>query len=349
MEDQEHSRESGAGADPLAFAWIEDEGLLRDEGVVFGLMRNAAALKEKEAAIRAFHRRRMAEDARRRLAVQAEMDPLLRRHARAADADRAAESAAAVAPSLVPIAPSVASPVAPAQMAAETAAETAADAEAQAAGGLAARYALGLAAAAVACAGTSVFVFEQLRPHFQHPALVTAGIVAAGCFTASLPVSLLFTGDGARRASGVELWKVRLAEFGLPLVASLFVVAWGWPAMGPARAAATGALLFLAFTFAGRQALSTVPPLGAAVRVLRRERELRRARAPRTDPRALEDAVAALRRQLAGMRSDEEWDALCETRLSIFRSEYELAAARAGQSAPHRLPPTPLFSTNESH
>jgi hypothetical protein len=335
MEDQEHPQESGAGPDGLACAWIEDEGLLRDEGVVFGLMRNAAALQQKEAAIRAFHRRRMAEEARHRQAVQAEMDALFRSPTPDADAGRAAGSAStAVVPSpadsmLIP-APG-------------------GEVEAHAAGGLVARYALGLAAAAVACAGTAVFVHEQLRPHFMQPALVTAGIVAAGCFTASLPVTLLFAGDDARRATRVEPWKARLAEFGLPLVAALFVVGWAWDTLGAARAAATGALLFLAFAFTGRQALSTLPRLGSAVRAVRQERARLRARGLEMEPRARDDAAAALRRRLATFRTEAEWDAVCETRLAIFRSEYELAAARAGQPAPNRLPPTPLFSANESH
>ncbi|HEX6038612.1 hypothetical protein [Longimicrobium sp.] len=333
MEDQEHPRDD-AGADGLACAWIENEGLLRDEGVVFGLMRNAAALKEKEAAIRAFHRRRMAEEARRRAAVLAELDALLHADAPQADGVHAENGG-----SVVPIRPPL--PAAGAGHGAEV--------EEDAPGGLVARYALGLAAAAVACAGTAVFVYEQMRPHFQQPALVTAGIVAAGCFTASLPVSLLFTGDDARRASGVEPWKVRLAELGLPFVAALFVVAWSWDALGALRALATGALLLGAFAFAGRQALSTLPRLGSAVRALRRERAQHHAEAAERERRAADDGVAALRRRLAGFRSEEEWDAVCETRLAIFRSEYELAAARAAQPAPARLAPTPLFAANESH
>lgn len=329
MEDQGHPQERAA--DPLgrACAWIEDEGLLRDEGVVFGLMRNAGALREKEAAIRAFHRRGMAEEARGRRAVQAELDALLRRQARDGSAGPP-ESTAPVVPAAGPGAAAV-------------------DGETHAPGGLAARYALGLAAAAVACAGTAAIVHGQMRPHVQHPALVTAGIVAVGCFTASLPVSLLFAGDEARRASGVEPWKARLAELGVPLVAALFVVAWAWESLGAPRAAATGALLFAAFAFAGRQVLSSVPRLGSALRALRQARDLRLGRGLEPERRVVEDAAAALRRRLAGFRSDEEWEAVCETRLAIFRSEYELAAARAGQPAPARPAPSSLFSTTESH
>jgi hypothetical protein len=325
MNDGSDPRENHAGPGELQCLWIEDEGLLRDEGVVFGLARNAESLQEKEAAIRAYHVRFVAEGNRRRAALEAALAALREQHAR--------DEAAAVQ--------------APAPVADQS------DPDAHPAGGLVVRYALGAAAGAVACAGTAFLVYEQLRPSFQHPWIVTAGVVGAGFFTASLPVPLLFVGDGARRAGGVELWKVRLAELGVPLAAAAFVVAWSLDRLGPVRAAATATLLFMAFAFAGRQVLSTVPPLGAAVRALRRERILRleqaRERARWLEPGGPSDAVAALRRELADLRSPEEWEAICETRLAIFRSEYHLGAARAGQAVPRPRTQATLLSATGSH
>lgn len=304
----------------LQCLWIEDEGLLRDEGVVFGLTRTPGALAEKEAAIRAFHRRRMAEDARRREAVEAELAALLQRSARETDA-------------VVEPAPA------------------GSEAEGHAAGGLVARDALWLAAAAVTCAGTAVLVHEQLRPHFQNPGLVAAGVVGAGFFAALRPAPPP-AGDGAHAASGAEPRMAIWAELGVPLAAALFVVAWSLDRLGPLRAAATVALLFLAFAFAGRQVLGTVLRLGSAIRALRLERALRLARSRERDAGrerdALDAAVAALRRELAALRSAEEWEAICDTRVAIFRSEYELAASRSGQAGPHRLPSSP-FAGSESH
>lgn len=320
MEDQDRTSEHGAGPGELQCLWIENEGLLRDEGVVFGLTRTPSALTEKEAAIRAFHRRHVAEDARRRQAVEAELVALLQRHERETDAARLAQADAAPEP------------------------------EGDAPGGLVARDAVGLAAAAAACAGTAVFVHEQLQPHFQNPALVAAGVVGAGFCAAFLPASAR---GGAHASGGAERWTARLAELVLPLAAALFVVAWGLDGMGPVRAAATAALLFLAFALTGRQVMGTVPRLGSAVRALRRERATRlarsRERAAELERAALDGAVAALRRELAALRSAEEWEAICDTRVAIFRSEYELAAARAGSGTPHLLPPNTHFSSSESH
>ena len=324
MEEQDR-QENRAGPGELQCLWIEDEGLLRDEGVVFGLTRTPGALDEKEAAIRAFHRRHMAEDARRRQAVEAELAALLQRHARDADAARVPDADSAPA----------------------------AEPEGPAAGGLVAQEVLRLAAAAVTVVGTAAFVHEQMQPHFQNAWLVTAGVVGAGFFTALRSVPRPSASDDARPSAGVEPWRVRLAEAGLPLAAALFVAVWDFGRLGPLRAAATAALLFLAFAFAGRQALDTVPRLGSAVRALRRERAARlassRERAGEPERRALEGAVAALRRELAALRSAEEWDAICDTRVAIFRSEYELAAARSAQGTLHRLPPSTVHSPSESH
>lgn len=319
MQHQEQPGGARAGSLESSCLWIEDEGLLRDEGVVFGLMRNPGALEEKEAAIRAFHRRRMAEEARRRHTVEAELAALLQRHARPVEAVRILDTAGAP------------------------------QREEDAHAALVARDGLAMAAAAVTCAGLAAFVYELVQPYFHAPALVTAGVVGAGIF-AALPTHAA-AADGSAGRAGTR-W-ARLVELGLPLAAALFVVAWAQYRLGPFRAGATGALLFLAFAFAGRQVLGTAFRLGAAAMVLGREWEQRRAearaRAGEMEPRALDEAVAALRREIATLRSVEEWEAICDTRLALFRSEYQLAAARSGQPGPHLLPPTSLFSANESH
>jgi len=329
MEELIPPRANREGPGELDCLWIENEGLLRDEGVVFGLAHNAGALQEKEAAIRAYYRRREAEADRRRRAIEEELAVL--RETRANEASSRP---------LAPISPTGDAPV---------------DLDGHAMGGLVFRHAMGLAAAAVACVGTAFLVYEQLQPEFRNPGIVTAGVVGAGFFTAFLPVSLLFVGDDARRAGGVELWKVRLAEFGLPLVAAGFVVAWALDRLGPVRAVATAALLFLAFTFAGRQVLSTVPRLGSVLRAMRQERaaerqlrlEHERESANRLSGRALDDVLAALRREIAGIPSADEWEALCDAKLAIFRSEYHLAAARTGMVQATLTHPS-IFATNGS-
>jgi hypothetical protein len=322
MEEMNAPRESRAGPGELECLWIDNEGLLRDEGVVFGLAGNANALEEKQVAIRAYYRLWAADGARRRQAIEDELAPLTEQLAEQEKTTSRASAASQAAW---------------------------ADADEHGAGGLVARHALGLAAAAATCVGTAFFVYEQLRPAFQNPAIVTAGVVGAGFFTAFLPVSLLFVGDGVRRDGAVELWKVRLAEFGLPLVAAAFVVAWAMERLAPAQAIATGALLFLAFAFTGRQLLSSVPRLGSAIRALRQERAADRRLRPGNarDSGGRADTVAALRRELAALRSPEEWEAICQAKLAIFRSEYELAAAR-GAHAAHPLPHAPIFATNGS-
>jgi len=291
------------------FLWIQNEGLLGDEGVVFGLGAGDESVAYKEECIRAYYRRQVAHTARERGALQHEIDRLRERIG-----ELTAQAGALTAP--------------------------AATVPAEAGYALVWRYGLGIAAAALACAGTATLVFNQLRPELQAAGVVTLGVVAAGFFTAFLPVSVLFVNDGDERPGNVELWKVRLAEVGMPLVATAFVTTWAWPRLGPARALATAALLFLVFTFAGRQILSSVPRLGESLRRVRDGRasdelareNARRAAAMGEEAARMHAREAELRREAAALPSDAEWDAVRDGKLALFRSEYELARASQGRS-----------------
>ncbi|HET6232211.1 MAG TPA: hypothetical protein VFE05_19210 [Longimicrobiaceae bacterium] len=311
-----------------SFLWIEDDGLLRDEGVVFGLSGAAPGLAYKEACIGAYFRRRAAEGGRERGALEAELQSVHTRIGELADRCDALR---------------------------QRAPEPAAHAQDDDPAALVFRYSLGIVAAGGACAGTAALVFEQLRRAFDAPAMVTMGVVAAGFFTVFLPVSALFVNDREQRPGGVELWKVRLAEFGLPLVSAAFVTAWAGERLGPTRSLAEAALLFLVFVFAGRQLLSSVPRLGDAVRQLRRARMDRREMTGRAQQetaleqqgRDLEARMESLRRDLAAVRSDAEWEAIRDAKLALFRSEYELASASRTHAAPH--PRASVLSTHGSH
>jgi hypothetical protein len=312
--DEFTSQPTTARPGELDFLWVENDGLLRDEGVVFGLSQDKAALEHKEAAIHAYYWRWSADAERRAKALRQEIEDV------AAARDRL--SAAVAQETRIPVHGQL----------------TDSD---ESGPGVLLRYALGALAAVATCAGIAVLAYEQLRPDFALAGVVTAGVVAAGFFTAFLPVSIVFVGDETRRAGNVELWKVRLAEFGLPLVSAGFVVAWAWERLGPARAVATGAMLFLAFVFAGRQFLSSIPRMGAAWRSLRAERGARaaalaRTRKAETDEiavRSADDRLLALRRELGAIRAPAEWEAIRDAKLALFRSEYELAAARSRELA----------------
>lgn len=312
MDTPRNSHETVVSPGKLEFIWIEDDGLLRDEGVVFGLAGDSAALTYKETAIRSYFRRLAAESDRSRALLGKEIEALQNPEAFTAAVAGIVEANSPAAP-----------------------------AEGDAPGALVARYALGMLGALLMCMGTGVFVYEQLKPVFAAAGVITLGVVAAGLFTSFLPVSLLFVGDAERRSGEVELWKVRLAELGVPLVAAVFVVAWAWERLGIIRSAASAALLFMVFAFAGRQLLSSVPRAGEAIRALGWQRAMRRAvrdsqlgeARARAERAARGQQILDLQRQLARIPSAAEWDAACEAKLALFRSEYELATARAREIA----------------
>ncbi len=230
----------GRAGQRLPGYWIDDENLLRDEGVLFGLSCGDAespetlqAMREKVACIEAHHERLAQRAAamlvfneaefirlvaalteadtdveRTRLAARAAQEVRIRLESdartRARDrADRSAEAAAtrhAV--------PDALAPSEPYQIA---------------------RYTVGLALALAACVGVVVLVYDLLdHSRFDFALPVSLGVALAGLFCTFQPLALVLAGDarvqGAEAAP--EMWKLRFAEWSLPLVAAAFVAYW---------------------------------------------------------------------------------------------------------------------------
>ena len=112
-------------------------------------------------------------------------------------------------------------------------------------------------------------------------------------------------------------------------------MAWGGDQLGLVRGVATFVFLALLLIFAGRLLLSLLPQIGDAVSRIVQRRADRRNGIARNERRGeMENHLAVLAgrsselgRHLAGIVSREEWDAICDAKLALFRSEFELAAA----------------------
>lgn len=327
MDEQKSIRPAPApGA--LDFLWIEDEGLLRDEGVVFGLAGDRSALEFKEAAIRAYFGHSSAESERKRTALEAQIAEIRRQEELCLRADGDAvgmrDGLTRVSGDDAPLATIT-------------------------------RYGAGMAAAVLATVGTGVLVFELLAPSFANSGAVTLGVVCAAFFTAFLPVSILFAQGGAQGDGDVEPWKVWSAEIGLPIVAALFVTTWSWDTLTGARAVALALFLFLVFVFTGRQFLSSIPRLGRAVVAARvqmeRQREVAEVLAAHqrraADRLAFDERLSGAAASLASLRSRAEWEAIRDAKIALFRSEFELAATRAAHG-PAEFAPSAVSTNGNS-
>lgn len=294
------------GAPALRAAhWIENEGLLRDEGVLFGLTlpldeHDPRELRHKLGAIDAHTRRAQARAESLRQELQVQLEAVA---ARRAEAERAHEAELLAPPALAPWPQH------------------------------AVRMGIGVAAVVT----VFVVVLELLRPiGLAEPVLVSLGVVLVGLSGHAARASALFTSDEARARvpDAAERWKAWATEAGLPLVMGLFVVLWAWGTRPGAQLVGGGLFVALALLVAGGQILSSVPTLWQTLRIdAESRREARRARADR-EARAAEAKAAhetlqeeekRLRMELAKVATDEQLEALGEMRKQVFLSEVEFA------------------------
>jgi hypothetical protein len=293
--------------------WIENEGLLRDEGVLFGLSGlPKAQLVHKLNTIKHYFDGQLAISKELREQLDQEQERLKERRKTVAE-DIRKEEALAAYPDVPPV-------------------EGAKDVDRHTLG----RYVIGAIAAIGICVFNFYLVYEQLRPEFESALFVSLGVVLAGLFVVFNPVSLFYTSDATQRAraSAAELWKVQLVEFAMPVAAAIFVVSWKLPRLGPMRGVGLFLYLTMLFLFGGKLLLSTLPKVALLVRVMlrawvvrwRRWQHRRAVKRLREEKLAeLDDAAETLLQRRSAIESVSRIEARRDTALELFQSEYDFA------------------------
>ncbi len=289
--------------------WIDDDGLLRDEGVIFGravgtadMSGEGGPLHWKLEAIRSHYRRQVASPEASAAGCMERIDILKQEQQEAQQAIAEAEEALATdgnedAPQRV-------------------------------------RDTVGFLFALIACVGMPVLVLDLLRPEaFEFPIVVAVVAATAGLFSLFQSRSVLFVSHGHLRSSPEqpETWKVYLTELLPPLAAAAFVATF---AHVPGKAGATAAaFVFLAVVFwiTGRLALSALPRIGAAAVLARRSRQhMRSAEEARTRLAAAEEALAKEQeQQRVHLIEIGRATHMADAKVALFLSEYELARRHA--------------------
>lgn len=290
--------------DPGA-AWIEDDGLLRDEGVIFGRAVGTAPIEQdsgplhwKLEAIRSHYRRQAA-------SAQAALD---------ASDDRMLELTATLEQASADLADKEAQRVA------------AEDIDAP----MRVRDGFGLALALVACVCAPLVVLGLLRPDaFAEPIAVAIAVTVAGLFSLFQSRSLLFVSNAHLRRDDrlPELWKVYLAELLLPIAAAAFVAVFAHRADAWGQTIVVFAFLLCLFWVTGKLTLSTLPRVAAAVTAARERARLRtEAQEARTKRDAAVTALDELRTTLQEQRAEvARFTHTADARVALFLSEFELA------------------------
>lgn len=305
--------------------WIEDAGLLRDEGITYGMSGLEDCPSSKEQCIRHYYGEWIAHCDSRRSALREEIEILQRRWDRLSSDLRDLRARE----------------------------QTLWDEFARFSTAAVLRAAVGLLLAVGAAGLGYQLILHHLPPGFQFPEAVAIGIVMAGTFLVFQPVSLLYTTDAEARDGGrVELWKIRLLEYGLPTMAALFVATWSPVKQSLLQRLVLFLFLSLLLLLSGKLALSLFSRLGEACRPLhgwlRRKRSLKATEAEiaeaEQERQALEERQLELHRMVHEVIASATLEEACELKVQLFRSEFEL-----GRATRRALPQVALGVANRRH
>jgi len=308
------------GVPELTSDWIDDDGLLRDEGVIVGralgtdvLPANADVVRWKLEAIRAYYDERRAPLREHLKAAQRQLQQLLERETALQEELASHERALAALAEAEPRLP------------------------------LTGRNLILALLMATLCA-LIPFVLAELLPsdRFEHPLIVAFALGLLGLFTVFQGRSLLVAADARLTGSPTrpEPWKLYTMEMLPPIAIALFVATFSYqPEIGLLAVLATALTVWLLLLVPGRLLMSlltrTLPELSSWWRLLGHHRRLRRQHRM---------AIAAVQQQLRAIAQQREQlasetiplierrlaflEARCRRKEALFLSELELARQR---------------------
>ena len=301
--------------DVQEYLWITNEGLLRDEGVIFGM--EGADASAKLDAIRSFHERDKAP-------IRKEIE-ILR--------ERIEETAAGLGDSQTRIeALSTELNALPAKQGAS--------------------IDLGLLFQLLAYLGICSLNYALLRfwslSVFGND-LIIAGIYLLGLFSVFSGRGSIYRMDGSREEGEGrpprEVWKVYTEEYLIPLCTSVFVVVMSWDLFKPHQSLAFFAVLTILFVFSGKAFVFILflfrewqSVFFSTWREGRKQRRMRRRMEAELKALGMEREEFERRQIDQRQRLDEAvgrysgLEALEEYRLKLFMSEYDVAATAYGKN-----------------
>jgi hypothetical protein len=302
------------------FEWILDENLLRDEGVMYGLTDGDA--QEKLKTIEAFYHQKA-----NALNIQAEQTE---KRIRKVEDEL-----------LITI-----NDISDEQKQLKAMEE---ERDSRKTGFL--RQSISLLCYAAAVFLTFWLMYSWLRPKLEYPVLIAVGIYLFGSLNLFTPGSFLFAAEAAHReANPRERWKLLLEELVVPLIATLFVILWGYNGQDILPSAALGFLLYALFLFAGKGLLTTIDKWVAAKQQLQHkiaDQRLRKKRIAGKKKRIQQLREEQAERMDALARLQEHSDQLqvkaqdlqetAETRKAYFMSEFALARSARNQLSGEQL------------
>lgn len=292
--------------------WIEDEGLLRDEGVIFGLA--SADVESKLDTIKAYYEQKL-EAAKKYIADYRQEEERLQQLVN--DTKAGLNAKEDKVKSLQAYEP---------------------------------HNGRGIQRPLLALIGyTAAFIINWflIRFCFQgvwsgtEASFIAAGVYLFGLFSLFHRHSVFFYNSKVvqEKNNNVELWKLLLNELGIPVAVVGIIVAFGYYSRlgNPAVLIATALFTLFLLVYGGKQLLLQWEIIGTLLKqrsVYRKGRKSKRkeAKAILADLKTDREAVATAEQRLEQYRegrlqlpNTSEIEKLCESKISLFKSEYELA------------------------
>lgn len=191
-----------------------------------------------------------------------------------------------------------------------------------------------------AVVGCNYFLIYQVgNKAWEYPVVVATGAYLFGIFSLFNKASMLFSSEAATAEinNQVEKWKLLGQEVAVPLVVTIYVAVSGWGYNRPELVLASGLIIFFLFLYAGKALLRQVGFLrivlnhfinaGKARKWRKQEtQKLEEEVATLSDKQGqLKSAIKQLREKQQQIRLPEQIEKDRDTSIKLFESEYKLA------------------------
>lgn len=286
------------------FDWIENEDVLRDEAVLFGLsdgdiMQRVAVIDAyfQQHIVLATQQQQYLEEKKTRLELALHQQQNLLAQATTSRQQLATQTPAAPSHKL--------------------------------------RLAVGTVAYLLSAVLGFTWVYEWLSPYWTHAIWVTAGVYAFGMFSLWSNTAMLYS-EQSEQPTGWQKWA---EEVGIPLVAAFFVVVWGLADRPALHSIAVLLATFFLFAYAGKGLLGNLARWASVLReenAANRNDQWRNTQLARleteittysTQVADLQNQLEEIYTQLAAFISPQSWQAKRELAVRLFESEAQLARA----------------------
>ncbi|MFN8354720.1 MAG: hypothetical protein U0Y10_09750 [Spirosomataceae bacterium] len=151
------------------------------------------------------------------------------------------------------------------------------------------------------CVGNYFLIEESLQGAFQNSRLVALGVFLAGMFNLFGKISFLHEDDPSKPVSA---WKKLLEEIGMPLAAATLVFVMVLVKMPPVQAVALWVFVFFLFMFSGKLLLGNLTLLQRDLDVYSRHRQLRQDKIHKVQE--WEDEIASHKKEIEQHRQEKQ-------------------------------------------